>query len=286
MKNIKKMLSAVLALSMAVSMSTYTVFAKAEGEEIPQESIPMGAGFSGERLSIEEQLNMALAQHPSALSDDGDDYRTKAVEKAAVASTMEANIQPFGFSDFSPSSITQKTIAVPYYKQENGHYCGPATLKQTLQYINGSSLSQSKYASKDYLDADTPKSDGTYFTTDTKMLSNVNRLQSRLTYYQNTIDSKNKLLYYVWEDLTTYNAPTILIIKTIDADGTRTDEWSYRTSGHFLSGVGVKAKGTDIRVTDPYIQYVVPAETDGTYWMLSQNVYQAVINHPCEAVQW
>ena len=44
MKNIKKFLSTVLALSMAVSMSAYPVFARAEGEEIPQESIPMGAG--------------------------------------------------------------------------------------------------------------------------------------------------------------------------------------------------------------------------------------------------
>ena len=36
---------------------------------------------------------------------------------------------------------------VPGYKQETTYYCGPATLKQTMQYINKRSLPQSAYAS-------------------------------------------------------------------------------------------------------------------------------------------
>lgn len=128
MKNIKKFLSTVLALSMAVSMSAYPVFARAEGEEIPQESIPMGAGRDEDaqepmmgagrdesaaasrvesvekpeepmmgagrdedRLSIEEQMEMALSQHPS---DEG--YKARAIEKAAVAAAIEGSFQPYG----------------------------------------------------------------------------------------------------------------------------------------------------------------------------------------------
>ncbi len=128
MKNIKKFLSTVLALSMAVSMSAYPVFARAEGEEIPQESIPMGAGRDEDaqepmmgagrdesaaasrvesvekpeepmmgagrdedRLSIEEQMEMALSQHPS---DEG--YKARAIEKAAVAAAIEGSFQLYG----------------------------------------------------------------------------------------------------------------------------------------------------------------------------------------------
>ena len=42
-----------------------------------------------------------------------------------------------------PSS---KYLAMVNYKQENGYYCGPATCKQTIKYINGSAKSQSAIA--------------------------------------------------------------------------------------------------------------------------------------------
>ena len=38
-------------------------------------------------------------------------------------------------------------LSVPNYQQQNGYYCGPANIKQVVQYLNGSSSSQDTYAS-------------------------------------------------------------------------------------------------------------------------------------------
>ncbi len=40
-----------------------------------------------------------------------------------------------------------RNLSITNYTQSNSYYCGPANVKQVLQYINGSSLSQSTYAS-------------------------------------------------------------------------------------------------------------------------------------------
>lgn len=37
-------------------------------------------------------------------------------------------------------------LSDPWFKQQNGHYCGSATVKQVLHYINGISQSQDDYA--------------------------------------------------------------------------------------------------------------------------------------------
>lgn len=41
-----------------------------------------------------------------------------------------------------------KILAVTCYEQENSYYCGPATVKQVIQYLNGSSSAQKKYATE------------------------------------------------------------------------------------------------------------------------------------------
>lgn len=38
------------------------------------------------------------------------------------------------------------TINVQEFRQEEDYYCGPATVKQVLNYITGSSLEQADYA--------------------------------------------------------------------------------------------------------------------------------------------
>lgn len=248
----KKLLASILATTMLIGGSI-CAFAQAQGNVIDTNQQCYGAG-----------------------SDP----------QAPVQRYSMNGINAYNFSNFNPSSIRYKTIAVPHYKQETNYYCAPATLKQTLQYINGKSLSQSTYASSSYLNTEKVKFDGKRWTTDTKMLSNLNALQTSTEYDQGDVDSKEKLLYYISEDLNTKDVPTILIIKTINSNNTKTNEWSYKAPGHFLNASGLKASGTDIEVVDPYITWVVPAERDGTYWMKTQNVYQAVINHPCQAVQW
>lgn len=49
-------------------------------------------------------------------------------------------------------------LSITNYQQENGYYCGPANIKQVVQFLNGSSSSQSTYAN--YMG--TNSTDGTY----------------------------------------------------------------------------------------------------------------------------
>ncbi len=63
---------------------------RVESVEKPEKPM-MGAGRDEDRLSIEEQMEMALSQHPS---DEG--YKARAIEKAAVAAAIEGSFQPYG----------------------------------------------------------------------------------------------------------------------------------------------------------------------------------------------
>ena len=66
-------------------------------------------------------------------------------------------------------------LNVTAYRQETTYWCGPANIKQVVQYINGSSSSQSTYASS----MGTISSDGTYVY---KMTNELNKRQSKFTY--------------------------------------------------------------------------------------------------------
>ena len=61
-------------------------------------------------------------------------------------------------------------LSITNYKQDNGYYCGPANVKQVVQYLNGSSSTQSTYAN--YMGTN---SDGTY----------VYAVRNALNYYTN-----------------------------------------------------------------------------------------------------
>lgn len=89
--------------------------------------------------SLEEQVAQLLTSS-----------RLSAEEKSTVRSTIaQSSLRAGGISTYSiidDDSIAFRTLNVLYYKQESKDYCGPATTKQTLQYINGTSLSQDAYA--------------------------------------------------------------------------------------------------------------------------------------------
>lgn len=71
-------------------------------------------------------------------------------------------------NDIEPSRYYVYKLSVPNYQQQNGYYCGPANIKQVVQYLNGSSYSQDTYAS--YMG--TNSNDGTYVYQMTNALNN------------------------------------------------------------------------------------------------------------------
>lgn len=84
-----------------------------------------------------------------------------------------------------PMATSTRTLNVPTYQQETSYWCGPANIKQVIQYINGSSQSQSTYAS----DMGTNSSDGTYVY---RMTNELNAKQSTFTYAHYQMSSSDK----------------------------------------------------------------------------------------------
>lgn len=84
-----------------------------------------------------------------------------------------------------PLSTDSRTLSIPTYQQEKSYWCGPANIKQVIQYINGSSESQSTYASS----MGTNSSDGTLVY---KMANELNNRQSVHTYSYTKISSNSK----------------------------------------------------------------------------------------------
>ena len=95
-------------------------------------------------------------------------------------------------------SNISKQLSVPAYQQERGYWCGPANIKQVIQFINGSSSSQSTYANS----MGTNSSDGTYVY---KMAQELNSRQSKFTYAYEYVsfglnDLKDRILRNITQD--------------------------------------------------------------------------------------
>ena len=81
-----------------------------------------------------------------------------------------------------PAAYSPHKLNVTAYRQETSYWCGPANIKQVIQFINGSSDSQSTYANS----MQTNSSDGTYVY---KMVNELNKRQSKFTYAYKEVTS-------------------------------------------------------------------------------------------------
>ena len=163
------------------------------------------------------------------------------------------------------------TIAVPYYKQANGYYCGPATTRQTVSFIKGSASSQSVIAAA--IGTTTAGSDLT------PMKNYVNSVQSRNAYVITTSPTES-YIQFIAEYGVSESAPPMARLRF--SAGTY---WKYPTSGHFMSISGYKSYGESIRVTDPYIGWV-DESAPTSYYVSSYTLYKATADHPAHQMSY
>ncbi|WP_346428438.1 C39 family peptidase [Brevibacillus halotolerans] len=89
---------------------------------------------------------------------------------------------------FREDEKVRDTIGIKGFEQETSYWCGPATVKQVLHYINGSSKSQKSYAKE--LGTTT---DGTDFSLIDDVL-NDNQSKNKYVYTTHDSDQKYKFL--------------------------------------------------------------------------------------------
>lgn len=160
-------------------------------------------------------------------------------------------------------------IPVQCFPQENEFYCGPATTKQVLHYINGTSLSQD-----DYADALSTTTAGTDMTVIQDVL-NANQTKKTYTYAYIGTQGNWELMV---KHSTYWGTPAVIDINTSNYE----KEFFYNSTGHFvnISGYNYSTPDHEVRITDPNGDHA------GNNWYSSDVLYGANYNHFRQAILW
>ena len=252
----KKIITLVLC-SLMVSSCTVSAFADSTG--------PSGDSMVNSAVTIEQQEADVL--NDSSLSAAKKILFKKKFEtnRLFLAKDLARNLNKAdSMVTINATSNASGTIAVPYYKQQNSYYCGPATTRQTVSFIKGSASSQSVIATA--IGTTTAGSDLT------PMKNYLNNVQSRNAYVITTSPSES-YLQFIAEYAVSESSPSMARLKIAKGGN-----WQYSTNGHFMNISGYKSYGGYIRVTDPYIGWV-QTSSSGTYYVTSRELYVATANH-------
>lgn len=215
-----------------------------------------------ENVSVQEQLD--IISKSNVLSDE---QKNQAVDKINF-STQFKNVGEMKSSNES----YRYTIPVPYFKQENSYFCGPATTKQSIHYING--ISPSQYVIANALGTTTNGTDGA------DIVTYMNTNQQYVYYVDITPASEADMASRIYRGMSYYGSAPILRLKMTTGQG-----WSYNSPGHFMNASGIYSAEhsttgvLQYEVTDPYIRYVDQSVFNGKYRINSIAVYNSTINH-------
>ncbi|WP_312355723.1 C39 family peptidase [Aminipila sp.] len=182
------------------------------------------------------------------------------IEKLSIFKNMDKSLKSTRGTDKSSAKLK-----VSVSTQETGYYCGPATVKQTLTYINGKADSQSSIA----------KAIGT--TTDGSALINmvgyVNEKKQAYVGYEIVQDPNIAEIQTCINYSCNIGNPIMCRLKF-----SKGGDWAYSTSGHYMNANGYKDYGGYIYVTDPNIKRVDPS-SNGSYYVHVNSLYYATHNH-------
>lgn len=177
-------------------------------------------------------------------------------------------------SEISPMSsyMPAKIMGLPCFAQEKIYYCGPANVKQVIQFYNGTSASQATYAS-----SMGTTSSGTVVA---NMVNELNKRQSKFTYCFEYVSNSslpvNEFMDAV-EDLTYVNMPMILhaLPKYLPL-------YNGKGKGHYLT---VEGYAYDSEGLNPIIYYVDTNTADhglgsvlGKHSADVESVYRCITN--------
>lgn len=229
-----------IIISMLLCLATCISFASIAAQANDFEGAYISNADTTEYISPDDQLSSYLER-----TDLTPTQRENAISKHNMGQYL-AN----GGELVRIARSTSNTLSVPWYSQEESYYCGPATVKQTIHYINGISDTQDEIAD----DLGTSANYGT----DTNNMC---------TYLNNNTDYSYEVLWW-WADASAFSN---MVISDTDDDkpiighviiSTKGD-WPYTTGGHYINYNGYSSSGETFNVTDPYVDRF--GDTDGKY---------------------
>lgn len=196
------------------------------------------------------------------IEEGAEEYKIT-MEDMEVTQVKENEILKSKVNRANPDGVYY-ALSVPVFQQLNGYYCGPATVKQVVHFLNGSSSSQETYASQ--LGT---TSAGTDMTRIASVLTNATGRKYLYTSIGSISTWSNYIEYGMRNKL-----PPVMDINTNSVSA-----FPYRSSGHFVNASGMDTKsGSKVRITDPYGPGL------GNRWYQMSDVYNANNNHFRKAI--
>lgn len=188
-----------------------------------------------------------------------DAQKEKYNEKKAILEAIRS--QPVTYSN-TWESLDTFTI----YTQLFNYYCGPACVKSTLNYINGSAPSQITIA----IGCNTTTS-GTYMS---DMVEYMNSKQDAVYYIDEYGAAKVDFGNCLYADIAYYGVPSIVGFACRMEDG-----WQYNSNGHVCCVVAVRSDRGEVILADPFIGYIGGSEV--AYYRTLDKLYAAYSSANC-----
>lgn len=190
-----------------------------------------------------------------------------AEKEKAIKEMNEAFSNPDGY---------YKVLSVPSYEQQTSYWCGPATVKQVLGFLNGTSSTQAIYAS-----ALGTTENGTVFN---NIDTALNKYQTKNVYANVSIGD-----YASWSGKVKYsldkNLPPLLDLRISPS---YMPKYTRAIDGHILNVSGVDSRQISssevlVRLTDPFDQDG-RGVTLGNIWHPHKGVYNSNNAHPIKSI--
>ena len=229
----KRIISLLLCISLCLGLVGITVYAEDAKKSI------INNKDTTDYISPENQLTQFLSS--KSLTNE---RVSAAIRKHNLGQSL-AN----GTGVIRSVNNSSNTLDVPWFIQPNGYYCGPATVKQTIHFINGTSDTQANIAV-----ALLTNEDGT----DTNKMC---------TYLNNNTECYYEVLWW-WANASAFSD---MVISNTDDEVpiighviiSYAGDWPYTTGGHYINYNGYSENGEVFAVTDPFVDRF--GDTDGKY---------------------
>lgn len=234
----------VFAFSIGTNISVFA-------DSAPESSSKNSDEFKPYTDHIDQQLAVIKA-NPSFSAAQ----KEAAEEKAELLKALLS-----GKSVVQPRS-SSCTNYVPFYRQEENHYCGPASIQQTLGHYYYVPM-----PSQATIYAETGHSEWAYMISYLNQKLNPSQ-EPGYIYYDEWWNHSSKNMQTTITSIAGAGTPIIAHITVGQAGRTSytdTRHWPYTTQGHYLSISGYYNNGGQIEVTDPFILDTNAGQSDSRY---------------------
>lgn len=237
----KKMVAIMLCFGMLFSTSVTALAAETE------------IGATDDYVEVERDETFVNAQYSLGSVNTGDllspiesvDEQLSGLSEDQIEIAVKKLNDEGDDSDITPYATTWNYLSgFTIYKQAKSYYCVVASCKAAMQYLTGSSDSQSTIAS-----ALGTTTSGTPFGNAKTYLNNHQTANTYISKGASTAQSTMESNFY--SAINTYNAPPLISVKLSTTNG-----WAYNTSGHTMCISGARSDKAYFRIADPYIQWV------------------------------